>query len=496
VAPGKGAAPGDAGPAVELLLNRQERVGGARPRGPAIDSGNPSPTNLAEARCLGPAPCATLADAGVQRGEMVVLLRAFTHLDGLRGNSLRPVPACAPYVVGGRGYWVPAAGLRRLRPASPCLAQPAPTTRAAAGRPRLAGLRGPSRTTLWAAAGRERRGGAAHLWPTLAQIAGDARRGPSSNSPARLEQIPAAGGWSCCAASRRRSRGCGRGGNAAAAGRADSTAPSPQAPATTLAVLLKPAGEARFRQTFRKLMQLAAEFEARERAATLRGPARLPSAFREAAADEGRRGHRRRGPTTGLRIMERATGAKGAWSSAVVRRAPTWTAACWAGRPGPPLLTFGHGEDRRVGNAAAPASAARSNQPLLPQPSWREDANDRDAEEGLRLFHVARHRAPSDRLILSGVVKEKPGEERASTPVIERIPRRLRDRARRRPPRWAGSGAPSRAPVSSRAIRALRDRGGAANLPLHRPGPGGLGRQAGRRRRSRPTRGEGPRRRC
>ncbi len=50
----------------------------------------------------------------------------------------------------------------------------------------------------------------------------------------------------------------------------------------------------------------------------------------------------------------------------------------------------------------------------------REEENERDAAEGLRLFHVAATRA-RERLILSGVVKEKAGELKPSTSVVERI---------------------------------------------------------------------------
>ena len=51
-----------------------------------------------------PSGCAQLVDAGeAERGEIVVLLRAFTHVDAyeeaLRRAGLRP------FVVGGRGYW-------------------------------------------------------------------------------------------------------------------------------------------------------------------------------------------------------------------------------------------------------------------------------------------------------------------------------------------------------------------------------------------------------
>jgi ATP-dependent exoDNAse (exonuclease V) beta subunit len=50
-----------------------------------------------------------------------------------------------------------------------------------------------------------------------------------------------------------------------------------------------------------------------------------------------------------------------------------------------------------------------------------EEAKQRDAEEGLRLFHVAATRA-RERLILSGVVKPEPGREtKPGTPVVERL---------------------------------------------------------------------------
>ena len=50
-----------------------------------------------------------------------------------------------------------------------------------------------------------------------------------------------------------------------------------------------------------------------------------------------------------------------------------------------------------------------------------EEAKQRDAEEGLRLFHVAATRA-RERLILSGVVKPEAGREtKPSTPVVERL---------------------------------------------------------------------------
>ena len=65
----------------------------------------PAETRLlvAEARSLA-LRLRELADAGeAARGEIVVLLRAFTHVDAYEDALERA--GLAPYVVGGRGYW-------------------------------------------------------------------------------------------------------------------------------------------------------------------------------------------------------------------------------------------------------------------------------------------------------------------------------------------------------------------------------------------------------
>jgi ATP-dependent helicase/nuclease subunit A len=101
--------PRGGGPAAELLLTdasddkpgsktgwRAEEIKLAPP---------PSETNpscVAEARFLAQR-LRELADRGVPRGEMVVLLRAFTHVDAFEEALDRA--GLAPYVVGGRGYW-------------------------------------------------------------------------------------------------------------------------------------------------------------------------------------------------------------------------------------------------------------------------------------------------------------------------------------------------------------------------------------------------------
>jgi ATP-dependent helicase/nuclease subunit A len=97
------------GPATELLLTdaSDERPGqptGWRAEGIELQPppAEASPACVAEARFLAHR-LRELADAGVSRSDMVVLLRAFTHVDAYEEALDRA--GLAPYVVGGRGYW-------------------------------------------------------------------------------------------------------------------------------------------------------------------------------------------------------------------------------------------------------------------------------------------------------------------------------------------------------------------------------------------------------
>jgi ATP-dependent exoDNAse (exonuclease V) beta subunit len=94
-------------PAAELLLTdaSDDRAGGGwAADGIELEPPPPEtiPAYVAEARFLA-ARLRELADAGVPRGDMVVLLRAFTHVDAYEEALDRA--GLAPYVVGGRGYW-------------------------------------------------------------------------------------------------------------------------------------------------------------------------------------------------------------------------------------------------------------------------------------------------------------------------------------------------------------------------------------------------------
>ena len=101
--------PRGGGPATELLLtDATEDKPGSKSgwRAEEVKLASPpsetNPSYVAEARFLAQR-LRELADQGVPRGEMVVLLRAFTHVDAFEEALDRA--GLAPYVVGGRGYW-------------------------------------------------------------------------------------------------------------------------------------------------------------------------------------------------------------------------------------------------------------------------------------------------------------------------------------------------------------------------------------------------------
>ncbi len=173
--------PGE-GPAVEMLLSGRD---GWTEEGielePTTDARTPA-NQLAEARFLA-SRLRELADQGVERGAMVVLLRAFTRLDAHEDSLERA--GLRPYVVGGRGYW------SQQQVADVC-ALLATICNPLDDQSLLGALASPAcgvaPDTLWllrAAAGRGR-----HLWPAVEQAAG---LGEDERVDAeRLGQIPAA----------------------------------------------------------------------------------------------------------------------------------------------------------------------------------------------------------------------------------------------------------------------------------------------------------------
>ncbi len=363
---------------------------------PPLDAGTPA-DRLAEARALA-LRLRELVDEGVPRGEIVVLLRAFSHLDAYEDALFRA--DLRPYVVGGRGYW-------SQQQVSDVCALLAVLANPLDDQALLGALASPAcgvaPDTLWLL--RAASGPGRHLWPALRSLAGPGES--ELAEPELLGEIEPGDAELLRAFVTAVGELRGRATRLSLAELIDRAV---TVTGYDLAVLLKPAGEARFANV-RKLMQLAAEFEARE-GRDLRGLLDF-LALRETAADEAAAATAAE-DHDGVRIMS-VHRAKGLEFGVVAvphldRNLLTGT---W-----PPLLTFGRGEDHRVGLQLRRVGAPSLN--LYDHEALREATQERDAEEALRLFHVAATRA-RERLILSGIVREKAAKPGLSTAVLERI---------------------------------------------------------------------------
>jgi ATP-dependent helicase/nuclease subunit A len=363
---------------------------------PAIDGSTPL-NCLAEARFVAER-LRELAEAGVPRSEMVVLLRAFTHLDAYEDSLERA--GLRPYVVGGRGYW------SQQQVADVCallavVANPLDDHALFGALASPACAVAPDTLWLLRQAADKRR----HVWPAVERAAG---AGDSElKAPERLEGIPD--------------------GERELLERFVATvislrerAPRLSLPALVeavvtetgydLAVLSRPAGEARFANV-RKMGRLAAEYESRE-GRDLRGfldfLAARAEGEAEAQAATAAEGH------DGVRIMT-VHNAKGLEFGVVA--VPDLARRLLNGNRSP-LLAIGREEQPRVGLRLL--RLGRPKIDLYEYGDLCEESGEREAEEELRLFHVAATRA-RDHLILSGVVNPKEGRETKGRPVIERL---------------------------------------------------------------------------
>jgi ATP-dependent helicase/nuclease subunit A len=393
------AAPTGEGPAVEMLLTTRDDWDEDEIRlEPATDARTP-PNQLAEARFLA-LRLRELADQGVDRGAMVVLLRSFTRLDAHEDSLERA--GLRPYVVGGRGYW------SQQQVADVC------TLLATIANPLddqalLGALASPAcgvaPDTLWllrAAAGRGR-----HIWPSVAVAAGLGEDEDIDSE--RLGAIPDEE-LSLLRSFAATLQGLRR--------RVVSLSLPELIDAVVtetgydLAVLMRPSGEARFANV-RKLTRLAADFEAAE-GRDLRGLLEFLAARADADSDAQAataiEGH------DGVRIMT-IHSAKGLEFDVVAIPHLSRGLLPFSGTP---LLTLGREPDRpRIGMQLRRLGARGVN--LYSQRELLEEAQAREAEEELRLFHVAATRA-RERLLLSGVINPLPSARQTpGAAVIERL---------------------------------------------------------------------------
>jgi ATP-dependent helicase/nuclease subunit A len=388
------------GAAVEVLLTA---YGGWDEEG--IDLALPvddrtSPRIVAEARFLA-TRLGELHEAGVPRGEMVVLLRAFTHVDAFEEALQRA--GLRPYVVGGRGYWSQQQ-VEDVRCLLSVIANPLDDE------PLLGALASPAcgvlPDTLWIL--RRAAGGGKHLWPALERAVGAWE--PDLAEPEWLEQIPDG--------DRKRLE---RFHATVSALRAE----RPRLPLDELvertvvdtgydlAVLARGPAELRMANV-RKLMRMSREFESTE-GRDLRGFLDFV-AFRsgedaEAVAATEAEDH------DGVRVMTIHT-AKGL-EFPVVAVAGLGRGLLGGGRPVELTLGPGEGGEERVG-----MRLARLGMPwveMYESIALKEEGQIRGSAEELRLFYVAVTRA-RERLLLSGVLAaNRPAELRPGTCVAERL---------------------------------------------------------------------------
>ena len=355
---------------------------------PTTDARTPA-NQLAEARFLA-MRLRELADQGVDRGAMVVLLRSFTRLDAHEDSLERA--GLRPYVVGGRGYW------SQQQVADVC------TLLATIANPLddqslLGALASPacglSPDTLWllrAAAGRGR-----HIWPTVEVAAGLGE--DEGTDLDRLAEIPA-DELSLLRELRR-----------------DAAGP---APARHVALPPRPDRRRRHRDRLRPggadaplgrgaLRQRAQADPPRRRLRGRRGarPAGLldflaarADADADAQAATAVEGH------DGVRIMT-IHSAKGLEFDVVAIPHLSRGLLPFSGTP---LLTLGREpEQPRIGMQLRRLGARGVN--LYSQRELFEEAQAREAGEELRLFHVGATRA-RERLLLSGVINPRRARSR------------------------------------------------------------------------------------
>jgi ATP-dependent helicase/nuclease subunit A len=392
--------PAGAGPAVELLLTGRDGWDEEEIElEPAIDGATPF-NCLAEARFVAER-LRQLADQGVPRGEMVVLLRAFTHLDAYEDSLERA--GLHPYVVGGRGYW----SQQQVADVCALLAVIAnPLDDHALFGALASPACGVAPDTLWLlrrAAGKRR-----HVWPAVERAGSAGGAGEAELAePERLEGIPETE----LGLLRRFVATIGtlrqRASRLSLPGLIEAVVTET---GYDLAVLTRPAGEARFANV-RKMARLATEFESRE-GRDLRGfldflAARAESDA-EAQAATAAEGH------DGVRIMT-VHNAKGLEFGVVA--VPDLGRRLLNGNRSP-LLAIGREEQPRVGLRLVRLGSPKID--LFAYGALCEESQEREAEEELRLFHVAATRA-CERLILSGVVNPKEGKETKGKPVVERL---------------------------------------------------------------------------
>jgi ATP-dependent helicase/nuclease subunit A len=391
-------------PAVELLLTLDEgRAESARKWSDYTEELEPprseSQTHVvAEARALA-RRLRELVDAGeAGRGDIVVLLRAFTHVDAYEEALARA--GLDPYVVGGRGYWSQQQVEDMLRLLS-TIANPLDDEMLLGALASPACDASPDALWLLRRAATEGR----HLWPTLDWRFGGSERKPDPLEESWLEEIPAEDAAKlerfCATLARLRT--------AAALLPLDGLVEETMTAFDYDLLLLARRGGRGRMANVRKLMRLAREFEAHE-GRDLRG---FLAAAEELAERDEREGlaavqseehdgarimtvHAAKGlefPVVAVPDLGRALSAGERWEDIVLGRLSS-------NGDSPPQARFGM-------RLALPASKSFGVWELV---ELSREGMAEAAEEGCRLIYVAATRA-EERLILSGAFKPSQWED-------------------------------------------------------------------------------------
>jgi ATP-dependent exoDNAse (exonuclease V) beta subunit len=393
---------GSRGPDVDLCLTLDE--GNARDarrwRAEGIDLDGPptetQPKVVAEAR-FAARRLRELVDAGeAERGDIVVLLRAFTHVDAYEEAFRRA--GLEPYVVGGRGYW----SQQQVDDLLHLLGTIANPLEDEALFGTLASPAvGVSPDALWllrAAAGQSH-----HVWPVLAWRFGDGEEPRWEVSTQALDEIPGEDEGrlrSFCATL------AGLRAEAPVVVLDELLERAMNAFGYDLALLARPGGAGRMANV-RKLQRLAREFEEHE-GRDLRGfleaaQASIRRDEREGMAPAHAEGH------DGVRVMT-VHAAKGLEFPVVC--VPDLGRRLNAGGANPDVA-IGTGEDGSGRFGMRLASPHRKSQNLWDLDDLLREEAAEESEEGARLIYVAATRA-QNRLVLSGVFRPEDAE-----PLVE-----------------------------------------------------------------------------
>ena len=359
------------------------------------------PEHVAEARALA-ARLRNLADDGVPRGDMVVLLRAFSHVDAFEEALDRA--GLAPYVVGGRGYWSgqQAGDLICLLSA---LANPLDDESLLGALASPAG--GIEPDTLWLL--RRAAGRGSPLWPALEHAVGAWE--PDLEDVGQLERIEP-GQLERLAAFHAHLASLREAGSRLALDELVDRAA--RITGYDLAILQMRLGEQRMANV-RKMMRLAREFEVAE-GRDLRGF--LDFAALRATVDDEPGAATEAEDHDGVRIMTTHS-AKGL-EFPVVAVADLGRRLLQGGWP--PVLRIGRGPAPRIGMRLARLGA--KSEPIYAMDELKREDDEREAAEELRLFYVAATRA-QERLLLSGVMPPGGNGSPLRRPIVERLPAAL-----------------------------------------------------------------------